>query len=71
MAYLISIQLISAAFLMLGILLQARGAGLSGVFGGEGNIYRTKRGVEKMLFIATIVFAFIFFGSAIVSLVLS
>ncbi len=70
MAYLSAIQLISAVFLTIGILLQARGSGLSSAFGGEGNIYRTKRGVEKMLFIATIAFAFIFFGSAITSLVL-
>ena len=70
MAYLSAIQLVSAVFLMIGILLQARGSGLSGVFGGEGNLYRTKRGVEKILFIATIVFAFIFFGSALSALVL-
>ena len=70
MAYLSVIQLVSAFFLILGILLQARGSGLSSAFGGEGNIYRTKRGVEKILFIATIVFAFIFFGSAIATLAL-
>lgn len=70
MAYLSAIQFVSAVFLMIGILLQARGSGLSGVFGGEGNLYRTKRGVEKILFIATIVFAFIFFGSAIAALIL-
>ena len=70
MAYLSVIQLVSAFFLILGILLQARGSGLSSAFGGEGNIYRTKRGVEKILFIATIVFAFIFFGSAIAALAL-
>lgn len=70
MAYLSATQLVSAFFLILGILLQARGSGLSSAFGGEGNIYRTKRGVEKILFIATIVFAFIFFGSAIAALAL-
>ncbi len=70
MTYISAIQLISAVFLVLGILLQARGSGLSGVFGGEGNIYRTKRGVEKILFIATIVFAIIFFGSAVLALAL-
>jgi len=54
------IQIIIAALLMLAILSQNRGAGLSGVFGGAGNIYRTKRGVEKKLFIATIILAVIF-----------
>lgn len=56
------LQIIIAALLMLAILLQNRGAGLSGVFGGTGNIYRTKRGVEKKLFIATIILAVLFFS---------
>ncbi len=55
-------QLILAALLVASILLQARGAGLGASFGGEGNVYRTKRGVEKRLFQATIVFAILFFG---------
>lgn len=42
------------------ILLQSRGTGLGAVFGGEGNIYRTKRGVEKILFRATIALSAIF-----------
>lgn len=48
--------------LILGILLQARGTGLGGAFGGEGNVYRTKRGVEKRLFQATVVVAVLFIG---------
>ena len=55
-------QLILAALLVASILLQARGAGLGASFGGEGNVYRTKRGVEKRLFQGTIVFAILFFG---------
>ena len=55
-------QLVLAALLVASILLQARGAGLGASFGGEGNVYRTKRGVEKRLFQATIVFAILFFG---------
>ena len=55
-------QLVLAAMLVICILLQARGAGLGASFGGEGNVYRTKRGVEKRLFQATIVFAILFFG---------
>ena len=54
--------LVVSLLLILAILLQNRGAGLGGVFGGEGNVYRTKRGVEKVLFIATIVLAIAFLG---------
>jgi len=54
------IQIIVAVLLMLAILMQNRGAGLGGVFGGGGGVYLTKRGLEKKLFIATIVLAAIF-----------
>lgn len=57
--------------LIAAILLQQRGAGLSGVFGGEGNIYRTKRGVEKILFQATIVLAVAFFAVALALILLA
>lgn len=56
-------QLILAVLLVGSILLQSKGTGLSQIFGGTGNIFRTKRGVEKMLFYFTIVVAIIFFGS--------
>jgi len=62
---LVIIQAVTAILLIITILLQQRGTGLSGAFGGEGNVYRTKRGVEKMLFIATIVIAIIFFASSL------
>ncbi|MDP2709205.1 MAG: preprotein translocase subunit SecG [bacterium] len=55
-------QIIIAVLLMLSILMQNRGAGLSGIFGGTGNIYRAKRGVEKKLFIMTIVLSVLFFA---------
>lgn len=53
-------QVIIAVLLMAAILMQSRGAGLGGVFGGSGGVYLTKRGLEKKLFIATIVLAVIF-----------
>ncbi len=59
------VQVVLAVVLMALILVQAKGAGLSGVFGGEGNIYRTKRGAEKFIFMATIVLAVLFFVVAI------
>lgn len=51
-----------AVLLSVSILLQARGAGLGATFGGDGNVYRTKRGLEKVLFRATIVISILFFG---------
>jgi len=37
------------------ILLQARGIGLSRNFGSFGGFYRSKRGLEKLIFILTII----------------
>lgn len=65
------IQLIVAIALMVAILLQNRGTGLSGVFGGDGgNVYMTKRGFEKKLFTATIVLAVLFLSVSFLSFVL-
>jgi len=47
-------QLIVAAALILSILLQARGAGLSGAFGGDSAVYRSRRGIERRLWQFTI-----------------
>jgi preprotein translocase subunit SecG len=56
------VQIVIAILLMLAILLQNRGVGLSGVFGGSSNIYRTKRGIEKKLFYLTIILGVLFFA---------
>lgn len=39
------------------VLLQNQSSGLGSAFGGESSFYRTKRGIEKFLFVATIVLA--------------
>lgn len=51
---LIILQLAIATALIAAILMQARGTGLGNIFGGGGESYRSKRGVEKILFLATI-----------------
>jgi preprotein translocase subunit SecG len=63
-------QVIIALLLMTVILMQNRGSGLSGIFGGSGNIYRTKRGLEKNLFVATIILAVLFFVISLVNIIL-
>jgi len=65
------IQLISAVLLIVFVLIQQRGAGLGGVFGGEGGVYRTKRGAEKVLFITTIVLAVVFVASSFLHVLLA
>lgn len=59
------IQLILSILLIVAILMQQRGAGLGSAFGGAGNSYRTKRGIEQKLFHATIVLSILFFATAL------
>lgn len=62
---LIIAQIVVSCLLIICILLQSRGTGLGAAFGGEGNVYRTKRGVEKVLFRVTIALAAAFIGLAL------
>jgi len=58
--YLDITQIVVAGLLVGLILLQQRGAGLGGAFGGLGEFYSTRRGIEKAIFIMTIVAASLF-----------
>ncbi len=64
-------QIVLPILLIAAILLQAKGTGLGATFGGEGNVFRSKRGIEKKLFQFTIVLAVLFFGSALLNVYLS
>ena len=64
------IQIAIAIALMAAILMQSRGAGLGGLFGGGGNVYLTKRGIEKKLFQATIALSIIFFMTSLLIIVI-
>jgi preprotein translocase subunit SecG len=55
-----SLTLISAILSILLILLQQRGASLGAGFGSSGELYTTRRGLERSLFNATIVCVVVF-----------
>jgi preprotein translocase subunit SecG len=61
------IEIIAAVLLIVLVLLQMQGSGLSSAFGGTGEVYRSKRSIEKLLMWATVVVTVVF---AIVSLLL-
>jgi len=63
-------QIIVSVLLIGAILLQQRGGGLSQVFGGAGGQYRTRRGVERSIFIATIILAILFLVTAALNIIL-
>jgi preprotein translocase subunit SecG len=69
-ATLSTITIISAGLMVLMILLQSRGATLGAGFGSSGELFTTRRGLEKNLYETTIVMAVIFVLSIVVGLIL-
>ena len=69
---LLSVSLVIALALITLILMQAKGSGLSAVFGGSGGgVYRSKRGVEKLLHRSTVVIAALFMLVALVNILIN
>jgi protein translocase, SecG subunit len=64
------ITVVSAILMILAILLQQRGASLGAGFGSTGELYTTRRGIDKNLYEVTIVFATIFILSILAGLIL-
>lgn len=60
----------SAVLMILAILLQQRGASLGAGFGSSGELYTTRRGIDKSLYEVTIVLAVIFVLSILAGLIL-
>jgi preprotein translocase subunit SecG len=58
--YLNVVQIIVSITLIVIILIQVKGEGMGGVFGGDSGVARTRRGLERTLFNATIALATIF-----------
>ncbi len=53
-------QIIISLFMIGLVLIQSKGIGLSGAFGGGGEVYFARRGAEKALFIFTVLLAVVF-----------
>ncbi len=66
-------QISLSILLIIAILLQQSGAANGGALGGSdtsGSVFHTRRGLEKFLFLATIVIGILFAVTAILTLVL-
>ena len=64
------VTIVSAVLMILCILLQARGASLGAGFGSSGELFTTRRGIDKSLYEATIVLAVVFVLSIMANLML-
>ncbi len=70
MPILLILQIITPCLLTICILLQQRGTALGSAFGGSGGgFYSKRRGVEKKIFITTIVLSVLFIIVSILNLV--
>jgi preprotein translocase subunit SecG len=65
------VTIASAVLMSLCILLQARGASLGAGFGSSGELFTTRRGIDKSLYEATIVLAVVFVMSILVNLIIA
>jgi len=63
------IQIILSVAVIVFILLQARGAGLGSAFGGSGSgaVFKTRRGVERLIFNLTIIFVILLAAVSLLS----
>ena len=63
-------QLLLGVLLIITILVQAKGTGLGSAWGSSGEFYRSKRGVEKFMFVSTIILAILFLITGILNVVI-
>jgi len=64
------INIIVSVLLIILILIQGKGAGLGSAWGGGGEFYQTRRGVEKFTLRATVALIFLFFIVSLINLFL-
>ena len=64
-------QVLVSIAIMISILLQSRGTGLSGTFGGDSAVYRSRRGIERRLWQFTIVLIVLFVLFSLASFIFS
>ena len=62
-------QLVVSIALTFAVLLQARGSGLGGTFGGDSTVFRSRRGIERRLWQFTIVLIGLFVAFSIAAFI--
>jgi len=65
---LLLVNIILSVLIVIFILIQGKGAGLGSAWGGGGEMFQTRRGVEKIVLWLTVIFIVIFFIVSLVNL---
>ncbi len=63
-------QIILGVWLVVLIILQAKGTGLGSTFGSSTSFYSTRRGAEKVVFVATVVLATLFIVASLLGVII-
>lgn len=65
---LLFVNIILSALVVILILIQGRGAGLGSAWGGGGEMFQTRRGIEKITLRITVILILLFFAISMVNL---
>ncbi len=65
---LLLVNIILSALIVVLILIQGRGAGLGSAWGGGGELFQTRRGIEKFTLRLTVILIIIFFLVSVANL---
>ena len=66
--FLLILNIIFSVLIVVFILIQGRGAGLGSAWGGGGEMFQTRRGMEKIILWLTIIFIVIFLVVSLINL---
>jgi preprotein translocase subunit SecG len=65
---LLIVNIIFSVLIVVFILIQGRGAGLGSAWGGGGEMFQTRRGIEKLTMKLTVILIVLFFIVSVVNL---
>ena len=71
LTYMYLAQIVIATTLIVLILLQSKGANLGGIFGSDSSVYRSRRGIERTLYNATVGLSVVFFALSLVAVMVA
>lgn len=65
---LLVVNIIACALIVFFIFIQGKGAGLGSAWGGGGEFYQTRRGIEKITLRLTVILIAVFFAVSVLNL---
>jgi len=67
-SFLLILNIVLSVLIVIFVLVQGKGAGLGSAWGGGGEMFQTRRGMEKIILWLTIIFIVIFLAVSLINL---